>query len=99
MRKLVAIAAALGFLGTTSLTPVQAAPAGDLGFKSEDFSAQKKKAKKAAKKSKKKAKKKDVSSVQTSEDLSAQKKKAKKAKKAKKPAKKQSNLIVYRIAA
>ncbi len=56
MRKLVAIAAALGFLATTSLTPVMAAPAigGGMGtVKSDDLSAAKKKAKKAKKSTKK----------------------------------------------
>jgi flagellar biosynthesis component FlhA len=102
MRKLVAIAAALGFLATTSLTPVMASPAigGGMGtVKSDDLSAAKKKAKKKKAKKAKKAKKK-MSSVMT-EDLSSAKKKAKKkAKKSKKKAakKKMSSVIEYRIA-
>ena len=49
MRKLTAIIAALGFLATTSLTPVFAAQAIDTPAKSDDLSAAKKKAKKAKK--------------------------------------------------
>ncbi|MPZ58784.1 MAG: hypothetical protein GEU91_20285 [Rhizobiales bacterium] len=104
MRKLIAIAAALGFLGATSLTPVFAAPAGN-GMTATDFSAQAKK-KKAKKSSKKKpAKKMEKKSSLTVTDISAQEKKAakKKAKKSskKKPAKmeKKSGVILYQIAA
>ena len=79
MRKITAIIAALGFLGTTMLTPVAAATSEGIA-KSDDFSAAKKKAKK--KKAKKKAKK-DAALV--SSDLSAAKKK-----KAKKKAKKKT---------
>ena len=104
MRKPIAILAALGFLGATSL-PAVSAPATTGVVKSDDLSAAKKKAKKAkkkkaeltvtdlsaAKKKAKKAKKKAELSVVT--DLSAAKKKAKKAKK------KAENVILYRIAA
>src|SRR6266508_1518371 len=49
MRKLTAIITALGFLGSTSLTPVFAAPAVDTVVKSDDLStAWKKKKKKGA---------------------------------------------------
>ena len=110
MRKFVSIIAALGFLGTTSLTPVFAAPMIDGVAKSDDLSAakKKKKAKKAkkkmselaisdvsaAKKKKKKAKKKKMSELTISDLSSAKKKKAKK-----KAKKKMSNVIEYRIAA
>jgi len=59
MKKITAIIAALGFLGSTMLTPVAAATSNGI-FKSDDFSAAKKKAKKkkAKKKKGKKAKKK-----------------------------------------
>ena len=46
MRKLTAIIAALGFLGSTSLTPVFAAPVPGTVVKSDDLSAAKKKKKK-----------------------------------------------------
>ncbi|MFL5089497.1 MAG: hypothetical protein ACJ8D7_03905 [Xanthobacteraceae bacterium] len=46
MRKLTAIIAALGFLGSTSLTPVFAAPVPGPVVKSDDLSAAKKKKKK-----------------------------------------------------
>ena len=49
MRRITAIIAALGFLGTTMLTPVFAAQAIDTPAKSDDLSAAKKKAKKAKK--------------------------------------------------
>ena len=87
MRKLTALVAALGLLGTTSLTPVFAAPATDAGVAKIDLSAAKKKAKKS------KAKAKKTSELST--DLSAAKKKAKKSK----AKAKTSNVIVYRIAA
>ena len=89
MRKLIAIAAALGFLGALALTPASAAPAGN-GVTGTDISAQDKKpAKKAKKPAKKKMEKKSSLNIVT--DISAQKKKAakkKKAKKSKKSAKK-----------
>ena len=85
MRKMTAIAAALGFLVTTSLTPVVAAPAIDTGT-TTDLSAAKKKAKKSAKKAK--AKKKKAAELSEVTDLSAAKKKAKKGKKAKAKSKK-----------
>jgi len=65
MRKPIAILAALGFLGATSL-PTMAAPASTGVVKNDDFSAAKKKA--APKKKKK--------SELTSTDISAAKKKA-----------------------
>ena len=83
MRKLIAIVAAIGFIGSTTLSPVTAAPASQGVVKSDDLSAAKKGAKK------KKAKKAELIST----DLSAAKKGAKK-KKAKK-----AELIEYRIAA
>src|SRR4051812_32144917 len=52
LRKFTAIVAALGFLASTSLTPVLAAPSLDTPLKSDDLSAAKKK--KPAKKAKKK---------------------------------------------
>src|SRR4051794_26077829 len=81
MRKFTAIVTALGFLGTTSLTPVFAAPTIDTPAKSDDLSAAKKKTKKPAKK---KAKKKKMGELTISDDLSAAKKKKKPAKKGKK---------------
>ena len=54
MKQITAIIAALGLLGSTMLTPVAAATSNGI-FKSDDFSAAKKKAKKKSKK--KKAKK------------------------------------------
>ena len=87
MRKLTAIIAALGFLATTSLTPVYAAQAFDTPAKSDDLSAAKKKAKKKGKKAKKTAE------LTIADDLSAAKKKKKKAKK------KAASVILYRIAA
>ena len=53
MRKIIATIAALGFLGTTSLTPVLAASAN--GAAPTDLSAAKKKKKKAAPKEEKKS--------------------------------------------
>ena len=104
MRKLIAILAAIGFIGTTTLSPVLAAQATPGVAKSDDLSAAKKKAKKkskkaeltvtdlsaAKKKAKKKAKKAELTNVT---DFSAAKKKAKK------KAKKAENVILYRIAA
>ena len=72
MRKFTAIIAALALLGTTSLTPIAAAPSGDLAVKNDDFS--------AAKRSKKAKKKK--AEVTVTDELSAAKRK-KKAKKKK----------------
>ncbi len=46
MRKLIAVLAAIGFIGTTTLSPVLAAQATPGVAKSDDFSAAKKKAKK-----------------------------------------------------
>src|SRR5215211_5018972 len=92
MRKFVAIAAALGFLSATSLTPVLAASQTDSGYANTDISAAQKKAKKPAKKGKKKKKPAKMTSATPQSfitDLSAAKKKkkpAKKGKKAKKPA-------------
>ena len=102
MRKFVAIAAALGFLSATSLTPVLAASQTDSGYANTDISAAKKKAKKTAKKAKKKKPAKMTSATPQSfiTDLSAAKKKkkpAKKGKKAKKPAPK-TTAIYYQIA-
>jgi len=97
MRKFVAIAAALGFLSATSLTPVLAASQTDSGYANTDISAAKKKAKKTAKKKKKPAKMTSATPESFSTDLSAAKKKAKKP--AKKGKKKTGNLIEYRIAA
>jgi hypothetical protein len=71
VRKLTAIVAALGFLASTNLTPVWAAPATGTGFKSDDLSAAKKK-KPAAKK---KYAKKKMSELTLSSDFSAAKKK------------------------
>jgi hypothetical protein len=86
MRKLIAIMAALGFLGATSLTPVVAAASVDKPATSDEVSAQKK-AKKAKKAMKKKAKK-------------AKKAKKPAKKRAKKPMKKKADaVILYRIAA
>jgi hypothetical protein len=54
MRKLIAIIAAIGFIGSTTLSPVLAAQATPGVAKSDEFSAAaKKKGKKSAKKSKK----------------------------------------------
>jgi hypothetical protein len=112
MRKLTAVVAALGLLGTASLTPVFAAPADDGAAKTDAAAPAKPKkatASKAKKGTKAKAKtktkkpeaEKDKSQL-GSTDLSGAKKKGKKAK-AKKPAEpakeKSSGLIVYRIAA
>ena len=83
MRKLIAIIAAIGFIGSTTLSPVIAAQATQGVVKSDDLSAAKKG------KSKKKAKKAELLST----DLSAAKK-GKSKKKAKK-----AELIEYRIAA
>ena len=83
MRKLIAIIAAIGFIGSTSLPSMNAAQAKPGVAKSDDLSAA------AKKKAKKKAKKAEV----TVTDLSAAAKK-----KAKKKAKK-AELIEYRIAA
>ena len=58
MRKIIATIAALGFLGTTSLTPVIAAASVDGTAPSNDLSAAKKKKKKAAPKEEKKEEKK-----------------------------------------
>jgi hypothetical protein len=77
MRKLTAIIAALGFLGTTSLTPVLAAAPIDNG--SVELSAQKK-IKKAKRAKVKIVKKRKAAELQVSQDLSAQKRKAKRAK-------------------
>jgi hypothetical protein len=84
MRKLIAIAAALGFLSATSLTPVfAAAPAGDGSSASDISAAKKKSSKKKGKKSAKKSSKKMKKSSLTATDLSAAKKKAKKSSKKK----------------
>jgi hypothetical protein len=77
MRKIISAIVALGFLGTTSLTPVLAAASIDGTAPSDDLSAAKKKAKKKVVK-KKKAKKK------------VHKKKVHKKKKAKKVVKKKA---------
>lgn len=86
MRKLTAIVAALGLLGTATLTPVLAAPASD-GVTKTDFSSAKKKAKKSKHKKmkmKKGMKGMDHSALPASEPSSA---------------KKASSAIVYRVAA
>ena len=66
MRKLTAIIAALGFLASTSLTPIYAAPAVDTVVKNDDLSA-----------AKKKKKKKKGAEVIVNDDLTAAKKKPK----------------------
>ena len=85
MRKLIALIAAAGFIGSTTLSPVIAAPATPGVTKSDELS--------AAAKSKKKSKKKKAEIVAT--DVSAAAKSKKKAKKQKKA----DNVILYRIAA
>lgn len=110
MRKLTAVAAALGLLGAAVLTPVFAAPASD-GAAQNDVTAPAKpkkaktsKAKKGAK-AKAKTKKPEVEkqgSQLGSTDLSAAKKKKGKKAKAKKsaaPKEKSSGVIFYRVAA
>jgi hypothetical protein len=75
MRKIIATIAALGFLGTTSLTPVLAAASIDGTAPSDDLSAAKKKAKKKVHKKKaKKVMEKKATDVGAT-DLSAAKKK------------------------
>jgi hypothetical protein len=91
MRKLTAIIAALGFLGTTSLTPVFAAPVVGTAVKSDDLStAEKKKSTKA------KPKKKGAEAITIQDEMTAasEKKKAKA-----KPKKKGAGIVLYRIAA
>ena len=81
MRKIIAIAAALGFLASTSL-PTFAAPATNGVVKSDDLSAAKKKKKKMEKKDEKKIEKKDEKKSDLDlNDLSAKKKKKKAEKK------------------
>ncbi len=90
MRKIIATIAALGFLGTTSLTPVLAASI-DGTAPSNDLSA-------AAKKKKKKAAPKEEKKTELlSSDVSAAAKKKKK--KAAPKEEKKSSIILYRIAA
>jgi hypothetical protein len=98
MRKLTAIIAALGLLGSTSLIPVAAAPAGDTVVKSDDFSAAKKKKKKMKKAKKAKKSKKKMSEIVANDDFSAMAHEKKAKKKAKKK-KKADAVILYRIAA
>jgi hypothetical protein len=103
MRKFIAIVAALGFLGTTSLTPVLAASA--LDSTKTDTSSAGKKDKKAAKKSTKKTAKKGKKAGKTiaKKGKKSGKKVAKKSNK--KPGAKKANkktadaTILYRIAA
>ena len=90
MRKLIAIIAAIGFIGSTTLSPVLAAQATPGVAKSDEFSAA---AKKKGKKSAKKAKKAELIAT----DISAAAKK--KGKKSAKKMKKADNVILYRIAA
>jgi hypothetical protein len=100
MRKLTAIITALGFLGSTALTPVIAAPALAPAAKSDDLSAAKKKKKKKGAEmtitqdemtgAKKKKKKKGAELTITQDEMTGAKKKKKK---------KGAELILYRIAA
>ena len=91
MRKIIATIAALGFLGTTSLTPVLAASANGTG--PSDLSAAKKKKKKAAPKEEKKTE------LLTTDLSAAKKKKKKAAPKEEKKEEKKSSIILYRVAA
>ena len=95
MKKITAVIAALGFLATTSLTPVMAAASIDAPVKNEDLSSAKKKMKGKKKMMKKKKK---ISELAPTE-LSAAKMKKGKKKMMMMKKKKMSNVIEYRIAA